>query len=211
MFIATKISPQDHAAIREHAHALGKADRLAGITRTPLELADATVPCLARLQRHLAVDPHRSAALRVWGDMYREARSDHHARRGVLTMPADKTPVIYPETTTLLCYVGDATYRVLAYDKTRGGALDEYVERLERTPDEWPGWCARSRGNDDTRSRGLYTLYVIRGEDGWHMSGWERLTLMQVAHAALGTWTPATTPAHEIGRRAVQPSTPSAA
>ena len=60
-------------------------------------------------------------------------------------------------------------------------------------------------------SRGLYTLCVIRGEDGWHMSGWERLSLMQVAHAALGTWTPATTPAHEIGRRAVQPSTPSAA
>jgi hypothetical protein len=76
MFIATKISPQDHAAIREHAHALGKADRLAGITRTPLELVDATVPCIARLQRHLAVDPHRSAALRVWGDVYREARSE---------------------------------------------------------------------------------------------------------------------------------------
>lgn len=104
----------------------------------------------------------------------------------------------YPETTTLLCYVGDAIYRVLAYDKSSGGALDEYVEKLERTPDQWPGWSARRKNVSDASCRGLYTLTLMLGDSEWHMSGWSRVSLMESAQAAMGQWSPVTTPAHEM-------------
>ena len=105
---------------------------------------------------------------------------------------------MFPETTTLLCYVGDSIYRVLAYDKSRGGVLDEYVEHLERTPDEWPGWSARRKELSDVAARGLYTLQLMRGETTWHCGGWQRVSLMEAAQAATGQWVPITTPPTEM-------------
>lgn len=114
-------------------------------------------------------------------------------------MSTDKTPIIYPETTTLLCYVSDATYRVLAFDRTCDG-LSAYVTRLEATPDEWPGWGQRRKGEPDMRSHGLYTLQVMRLEDGWHMNGWQRLSIMEAARAVCGEWRPEHIPAREVSR-----------
>ena len=104
---------------------------------------------------------------------------------------------IYPEHTNLLCYVGDSVYRVLAYDRS----LDQlawYVECLEADPDSWPGYSPRRKGESDARSHGLYTLQVMKLADGWHMSGWQRVTIMEAAQAATGTWKPETTPAKEM-------------
>ncbi len=185
----TTLSPSDLTMIREHACALGKSDRLADVTRSGLELADATVPCLAP-HYHLHTDPLRTLALQAWGDAYRHARNE-----------TDRlAPLIYPKTTTLLCYVGDATYRVLAYDRTQE-SLGAYVERLEATPDEWPGWGQRRKGEPDVASHGLYELQLMQLEDGWHMTGWSRLKVLEVAQAAIGTWQPVTVPAREVARR----------
>lgn len=38
-------------------------------------------------------------------------------------------------------------------------------------------------------------------EDGWHMTGWSRLKVLEVAQAAIGTWQPVTVPAREVVRR----------
>ena len=91
-------------------------------------------------------------ALQAWGVAYRNARGE---------------TITYPKTTTLLCYVGDATYRVLAYDRACDSSigvrpsLPAYVARLEATPDEWPGWGKRREGQSDIASRGLYELQLM--------------------------------------------------
>jgi len=178
----TTLSPSDASMIREYARVLGKSDRLAGTTRSNLELADAATPCLGP-HIHLHTDPLRTLALQAWGVAYRNARGE---------------TITYPKTTTLLCYVGDATYRVLAYDRACDSSigvrpsLPAYVARLEATPDEWPGWGKRREGQSDIASRGLYELQLMELEDGWHVSGWSRLKILEVAQAALGTWQPVT-------------------
>jgi len=185
----TTLSPYDTALIRVHAHALGKSDRLAGVTRSGLELADAAAPCLAP-HHHLHTDPLRTLALQAWGDAYRHTRNK-----------TDRlAPLIYPKTTTLLCYVGDSTYRVLAYDRTQADLAD-YVVQLESKPDEWPGWGQRRKGEPDAKAHGLYDLQLMQLEDGWHMSGWTRVSVLAAAQAAVGTWQPITTPAREVARR----------
>lgn len=77
-----------------------------------------------------------------------------------------------------------------------------YVSELETTPNQWPGYSARAKGTDDSRSRGMYTLQIEYLRDNrWHVLGWQRLTMMEAAHAVLGTWRPETTPAREVPRR----------
>jgi hypothetical protein len=47
----------------------------------------------------------------------------------------------------------------------------------------------------------LYDLQLMQLKDGWHMSGWTRVSVLAAAQAAVGTWQPITTPAREVARR----------